>query len=127
MENANKEYNKYDSEIEDVDEIQGTDIKINPDFYIHKALLKAQDALSKDNLKEGFIQYRQMIEYIEVLCKAADIITDDYYTELKYFENSQEYKESDNLVKSVKIAHKKLNLMMSQVFKAKTATFKLKG
>lgn len=114
------EYNKWDSQIKDVDELAGTDLKINPDFYIHTGILKAQDALIKEDAKAGFLQYQIMINHIEVLCKAADMIDPEYYEELEKFKKSEEYKGStDTLLKGVKLATKKLELMMGNVFKSK--------
>lgn len=123
-----KEFINYDDEVLEMDEVAGTDIKINPDYYIHKALIKAQEALANDNLKEGFIKYRQFIEHIEVLCNSAAMLDETYYTELQNFKNSNEYQEiGDRIAKSVKLADKKLGLMMSEIFANKTATFKLKA
>ena len=121
------DFQNYENKIVDIDEIEGVDIKINPDFYIHKALLKAQDALAKDNLKDGFLQYRQFIEYIEVLCKAAEIIKEDYDKNIKEFIDSEEHKNITNeTVRSTKLANKKLGLLMKEVFSSKTITSKLK-
>lgn len=128
MNPKDQEYNKYDNEIVDTDEIEGTDIKINPDFYIHKALIKAQEALVKDNLNEGYLQYRQCIEHIEVLCQAAKMLDDEYKKAIKDFLDSKDYKETkDNQAKSVKLANKKLGLIMRGIFSNKTATFNLKA
>lgn len=123
-----KNYEYYEKQVIDIDEIDGTDIKINPDFYIHKALLKAQDALAKENLKEGFLQYRQFIEHIEVLCSSAKMLGPEYEEQLESFKNSDQYKNlNDKTARSIKLANKKLNLIMSLVFTNKTATFNLKA
>ena len=123
-----EDFNNYDGEVIDKEEIEGTDIKINPDFYIHKALIAAQKALIKDNIKEGFFQYRLCIEHIEVLCKAANMLGEDYEKDIKDFQDKEEYKkETDNIVKSMKLANKKLGLIMASIFTNKTATFNLKA
>ena len=128
MEKTKEDFNKYDNEIIDIDEVQGTDMKINPDYYIHSALLKAQQALIKDNLQEGLLQYRILIEHIEVLCRSAGKLPSNYKTEIETFEKSEEYiKEKDNLIKSVKLATKKLELLMNEVFSSKVSTEPLKG
>lgn len=117
----------YDKEIIDIDELDDIDIKINPDYYIHKALLKAQESLTKDNITEGFLQYRQFIEYIEVLCNAAGMLEEDYFIEVEKYKKTKDYTDSQkDIVKSMKLSNKKLYLMMKEVFTAKTATFKLK-
>lgn len=131
MDNDETDYNEYDDKVKDIDEVEGTDIKINPDYYIHKALIKAQEALIKDNIKEGFLQYRQCVEYIEVLCNSANMLTDGYREAIKKFIEDEDAKnvtsQDEILAKSVRIANKKLGLMLSEVFAYKTATFNLKA
>lgn len=118
---------KYEEQTIDTDEILGTDVKINPDFYIHTGILKAQAALTKDNVKEGFLQYRVLIEHIETLCKAASMIDPDYDTKLKEFKNNDEYKEiTDDLVRMVRLSTYKLELLMKNVFSNKVATEPMK-
>ncbi len=122
-----KEYNKYDKEIEDIDEIEGTDIKVNPDFYIHKALLDAQRALIKDDVKGGLLQYKMLISHIETLCKAGNMLSSDYEQNLKLYKESTEYTEDEEgLSKSVQLAKQKLKLLMTEVFSHKVATGTLK-
>ena len=125
------DHNEYSNKVLELDEVEGTDVKINPDYYIHKALLRAQEALVKENMKEGFMQFRQCVEYIEVLCDAAKMLNDDYRNKVKLFIEEEDKKESkgpdDQLAKSVRIANKKIGLILSEVFTYKTATFNLKA
>lgn len=121
-----KDYKDYDKEIIDIDEVEGVDIKINPDYYIHKALLKAQDALTKDNIKEGFLLYRQFIEHIEILCDAANMLSNEYNEEITKFKNNEDYKKAPEDVKSMKLANEKLKLLMKEVFTHKASTTPLK-
>lgn len=114
-------FKKYDEEIDDVDEIKGTDIKINPDYYIHNAILKAQTALTKDEVKDGFLQYSMLIEHIEDLCRAAGMLPDDYDEEIKKLQ----YKNND-VIEMVKKANHKLRLLMKEVFNNKVLTQPLK-
>lgn len=110
----------WDSKIVDVDEVNIADFKINPDYYIHTALLKAQESLASDNTKVGFLKYVIFVEHIETLCKAAKIVADKYNTAVKDFMNSKEYSDADEGVKGVRLANKKLGLMMDAVFSSKT-------
>ena len=115
--------NDLDNDTFNIGEIGIDDIKINPDFYIHTALLKAQDALIKDNIKDGFAQYRILIEHIEVLATASSIIEKPYLIEVENYKNSDEYKKiTDEFLKSMSLANKKLYLIMKSVFRHKTAT-----
>jgi hypothetical protein len=118
---------KFEKDIIDIDEIGGTDLKINPEFYIHNAILKAQTALTKDNTKEGFLQFIVIVEHIEVLTRAANYLPDDYEEKIKDFQDTKEYKdEEEKLNKKVKLANKKIELLMGEVFNSKTSTDPLK-
>lgn len=111
-----KDYAQYDKEIIDIDEIDGNDIKLNPEYYIHKTLLKMQDALVKDNLKEGMVMYRLLAEHAEVLCRGWAMLDDEYDDELKKFKDSKEYKGVDgDLAKGVKLSDKKVELILARV------------
>ena len=119
---------EYEDKIVDIDEISGVDIKINPDYYIHSALLKAQKALVNENIKEGFAQFKILIEHIESLCRAAKMIDNDYTKQVSEFEETKEIKEEkDPFVKMVRIANKKLELLMTGVFDKKIITDPLKA
>lgn len=119
--------NDFDSEILDNEDMKNTDIKITPDFYIHNAILKAQQALLNPNLKEGIAQYRFFIEHIEKLCKSADYINKDYEDKLNaYYEDEEYKKEQEQFKKSYLIANKKLELILSFVFNQKPLKSNLK-
>jgi len=124
---AKNPFNEYDDSIGDIPELINTDVNIKPEYYIHKALLKAQDCLLKDDVKAGFMQYRVMVEYIEILCKSANLFPENYEERLDEFKKTKEYiKENDNMIKAVKLANQKLNILMEEVFSTKTATDALK-
>ncbi len=121
------DFNKLDSEIIDVDELDNTEIKINPDYYIHKAIIKAQDALAKDNMKEGFNLYRIFIEHIELMARSSKNLPPKYEEDIKSFEATKDYtEEKDALIKSIKLANKKLELIMTEIFSKKMVTDPLK-
>lgn len=122
-----REFRDYDREIIDIDELAAMNIKINPDFYIHKALVKAQDALSNDDLTIGHILYRQYIEHIEILAKSAGMTDDDYIKDLEEYKQSAEYKKTEASAQLMKLANKKLYLIMERVFTQKTSTEALKA
>jgi len=122
------EFNKLDDKIIDVDEISGTEIKINPDYYIHTALLKAQAAIVDEDMAAGLSRFRMVVEHIEILARAAKMLPTDYDENIKTYLESEEFKEKDVDLKSgFKIANKKLGLMMSMVFSSKVSTEPLKA
>lgn len=125
-ENQEDYKDSIEDSIVDVDEITTTEIKINPDFYIHMALLKAQKALTKDNMKEGLIQFRFLIEHIETLCQAANKIPSNYIELIANFKNSEEYNknagELGEIGKSMKLANYKIYLLFKEICISKQST-----
>jgi hypothetical protein len=120
---------KYDTDVLDIDDVAGTDIKINPDFYVHYALIKAQNCLVKDNVEGGMLQFVMVVEHIIMLCRSANMLPDDYDKILDDYANSvevQSFKGSD-LARQVKLANKKLGLIMGNIFSSRIITdpFKL--
>lgn len=110
------------------DDVLNTDIKINPDFYIHMAILRSQKALLAPNVSEGLLQYRLLIEQIEVICKSAGLVDEVEYTnEVKVFSEKEELqKENNPLIKSARIAGEKLRLLLKEVFNNKVHKTPLK-
>jgi hypothetical protein len=112
-----------EKQVYDVTGDMGTDIKINPDYYIHHALINAQQTFLKENMIEGFTQYIMFIEHVEVVCDSAEYLSKEYSKELETYKLSKDYtEETKDIVKRVKLANKKLNLMLKEVFSKKTAT-----
>lgn len=110
-------------DILDADSISDTNIKVTPSFYIHNALLLSQKSLMfsgvKGNLKDGIVIYRIFIEQIEVLCKAASILTEDYAEQIKEFMSSADYTGAeDDITRAARLTNKKLELLMTRVFKS---------
>lgn len=97
-----------------------TDIKIRPTYYIHDALYMAPRELvlvGRTNIQQGILGYRILIEHIEILCKAAGYLQDDYYKKIVEFQGSEEVQaieEQDS--RSLKIAQKKMELLLTEVF-----------
>lgn len=118
----NQDFSKQ-PDTDDMDEIGGTELKINPDYYIHTGILKAQACLVKENMKEGFTQYAIMVEHIESLCRSASMLDNDYKNKLA--EEVGKINDSDLLVRNVKIANIKIELMLEAVFNKKTMRDKL--
>lgn len=114
----------YSKTVENIDEIDGKDMTLKPDFYIHTALLKAQQALSDDELKDGILKFRIFIEHIQSLLKAAGSFDEETFNkEIADFKSSEGYKsETNEFVKHAQIANKKIELLLGQIFSAGTMT-----
>lgn len=121
--NFNKK--KYDFDAEDItgmDDLGDTDIKINPDYYIHSAILKAQASLTKENVKDGFLQFSMLVEHIEDLCRAANKVPENYEARIK----ERFPIDANSTVDMVRKANYKLRLLMSEFFSSKFASEPLK-
>lgn len=102
------------------DDFSNIDIRIKPNFYIHTALLMIQRTLAFSvikNASDGLIAYSVLVEQIESLCRAAKHISDDYDEDVKKFTEEQEkQKDVRQDVKMARLANKKLELLMKNVF-----------
>jgi hypothetical protein len=116
------DFSEINKSVYEVDELDNVDIKLNPDFYIHNAILKAQSCLVKDDFKGGMLQFRVIIEHVEALCKSANRVATDYEDKLTEYKKSKEYTKADINIKPVILANKKLELLMENIFSMKTLT-----
>jgi|SRR6056297_412363 len=119
---------KYEKETYNIDNLDDTDIKINPSYYIHKCLIQSQYVLSKENMKEGFLQFIILTNYLESLCKSSNLVPEDYDEEIKEYKKiiEDEEKNSDDYIKKVKLAQKKQELLLKEIFDSKTITAPVK-
>jgi len=109
----------------DTEDVEDTNIKINPDFYIHNAILKAQQALLNPDFKEAHLRYSLFIEHIEMLSRAAKKIDKKYDEYIKAYMESDEYKTTpESIIKQSKLANKKLAIIMENVFDLKPMDLK---
>jgi hypothetical protein len=122
-----KTFNKYEDEIKDIGEFIGTDIEINPEYYIHNAILKAQQALNDENIEQGVFKFRFYAENIEILAKAADRIPKDYEAKITAFKATKDYTEEEGIVKHFRLANYKMQLLLGQVFSSKLTTVPMKA
>jgi len=114
---------EIEKQVLDNEDFGSAEVKVNPDFYIHNAIVKAQNCLLTDNIKEGFLKFRVFVEQIETLTDAANMIDKDYYEEIENFKKSEEYsKEEDYSIKHSKLANFKLGRLMTRVFNRKAIT-----
>lgn len=106
-------------ELNDLD-VNDTNVRINPNFYIHVALLRAQSTLSAGgNLQDNILNYFVMVEHIEALSKAARHVTPEYDETIKSFLKSDEYAAGgDGRLKLAKLANKKLLELTSAFFQS---------
>lgn len=119
----------YDDLIQDVDEVVGTDVKITPDYLIMQAALKAQNCLLNPDAKQGHNSYIVMVAHVEALCRAANLAPSDYDEQLrdagKKIEKTSEGK--DDFTRRILLSHKKLEILLAEVFSHKVSTAPLKA
>ncbi len=125
---GNKDYEKIQDKISEYDDVGATDINMNPSFYVHKCILKAQDILGQDitdsgQLKLNFIKFRIMIEHLESLCRAGKMLDDEYQKKIEEYKLTKDYtEEKEEHIKNVRLCNKKLEYIMREVFKNQTVT-----
>lgn len=119
--------NDYDNKIVDSEEVDGTDVKINPDVYIHFSLLRAQNCLTNPNTKDGFIQFVVMVEHIEILAKSSGRLPENYAEEIKKYQDEIKTQDLPEYIKLTRLSHKKLELILTRIFDQKTLVGTLKG
>jgi hypothetical protein len=112
-------YKNIDKKILDVDEVSGTDVKINPDFYLHITLIKINNSFDLENMEECFYKYRHIVEHLEIICDSANILPDGYEQSVKEFSESKDYQDEKDSLKIAKMARFKLRLLLKGVFKHK--------
>jgi len=127
MDKQKEAYDKYEKELNDIGDLIGTDININPAFYIHNAILKAQQALSDPDIKTAIFKFRFYTENIEILAKAAEMIPEDYKKNIEAFKKKKEYNDEDNLVRNFKLSNYKMQLLLGNVFTNKVTTTPMKA
>jgi hypothetical protein len=118
----NDNFDEIGKNVFETDELDNVDIKLNPDYYIHNALLKAQSCLVKDDFKAGMLQFRVIIEHIEGLCKSANRVANDYQDKLDAYKKLDIYAKAEVNIKPALLANKKLELLMENIFSMKTLT-----
>lgn len=112
--------NKFDDDVFDLDEVKGTDLKVQPSFYLHIALLRAQGCLIKDDMNQGFLQFVVLVDHCESLARAMGLLGGDYDEKIK----SLDISEDDFTPKGVRIrfAQKRLEFIAQEFFSNKIST-----
>lgn len=112
--------NEFEGEEIDLDALKGTEIKINPSFYQHLNLMKAQECLVSENIKGGMLQYFVNAEHMETLARSSGNLPEDY--EAEYKKKLEEIGlegvkiDTDDLISLSKRAKIKYELLLSHIF-----------
>lgn len=112
-----------DDKIIENEDINISDVQIKPNYYIHNALVNLQTALINPDVRAGFSQYVLIIEYMETICKSAKLLPDTYADQITQFKQEIEQAKRDDpeankdlMVNMVKVANRKLEIMLTEVF-----------
>lgn len=99
------------------DDLMNTEIKINPSFYIHYNLLKAQDSLVKDSVRDGFLQYMINADHCETLARSSNNLPVDYekLIEKKQKELCELYPDDIERI-NLQLARYKYQIILTEVF-----------
>lgn len=111
--------NDFAGEEIDTDALKGTEVKINPSFYQHLNLMKAQECLVAEDLKSGMVQYFVNAEHMETLARASNNLPPEYETELKKRLEEKGVKtdvDTNNIIDLAKRSKIKYELLLSHIF-----------
>lgn len=111
----------YLDKLGDSMEMGDPDIKISPEFYIHNAIVKAQNALvGADDYKTGVLKFVALIQNAEVIAKASGLLPDDFNKRIKEFREEAKKDGLDGTNEYfVALSNKKLELIITKVNESK--------
>lgn len=113
------ETENIDDSVLDADYLDTASIEVNPDLFIRNTILKAEEALTKDNVEQGFLQYWRLVEHLETLATSANRLPTGYEDNIKAFKDTLTQDSSKDIIKNVKVSEYKFKLLLSEIFKAK--------
>lgn len=113
-----KDINDFDAPEIDEDALKNTDVKINPSFYQHLNLVKAQECLISQDIAGGMLQYFVNAEHMETLARASGNLPKDYEEQVKkaYEEAKLGALDQKDLIGLAKRAKIKYELLLSFLF-----------
>lgn len=114
---------EYENDILDVGIIQGTDLKINPDYYIHLTLVAINKAREEPDTRVSFRQLKKHVEALEIHIKAAKRLPGDYGENIKVFKESPQYKDEENeIIRDTRLIEYKELLLREVAYESKMNT-----
>lgn len=123
----NEDFQRIDSDVDDEIDFD-TNVKINPTFYIHMAILKAQAILANPGVVENINSYFIMVEHLESLALSANILPSNHEDEMKKKIGELEkdaVSKSNPKILMGRIANAKFKLITQEFFKSAPIKTKL--
>lgn len=110
----------FQASIENIDELDVPENKINPQYYLHLAILNVQNAYQNVDMKTGILRFMLAVDQLEgiMLAKGAS----DKYTQLINKNLPEETKEISGeitqgiLKKDLAVQQKKFKWILEEVF-----------
>lgn len=113
----------YEKDILDVSMDMDVDIKLNPDFYIHTAILSAQKSLLISSLEgkamDGINSYTIFVRQIQMIAEAANYLSSETVDEINSIETPK-----DPIGRANHASHR-LGVILSNIFGQRSQTGKL--
>jgi len=119
------EIDKYKDHMVDDDSLS-TDIKINPDYYIHLAAKSIISSATGDNPEVNMLKLWQITRLFEATMRASGKLPKDYDVQLKNFKESEEYRDANKDKQQYMLNVKKYELCLSVAFDMKASDEPLK-
>lgn len=77
-----EELPEYKDHVIDEDEVLKTNLKINPDFYLHLAIVQCQKAISGEDPKQNMIKFWAAVELLESITRSSGELPEGYEKEI---------------------------------------------
>jgi len=123
--NKPSDYSKYMTESDS--DISTTDIKINPDYYIHFSLVALQKSLDHNDINEAVFSYILKADHFETLSRSFERMPKDFDDRVEEYKKSDEYvNEEDGNIKRFRLARKKVQFILSNIGDQRVIIDKLK-
>lgn len=123
----NEDFQRIDNDVDDEIDFD-TNVKINPTFYIHMAIIKAQNILANPGVVENINSYYIMVEHLEGLAMSANMLPTHYADEInkKIDElKKDELSKGNTKILMGRIANAKFKLITQEFFKSAPIKTKL--
>ena len=116
-----------DKETAEQDGMLQSDLEqLNVNVWFNKLETRLQYCLTKENVKEGFMQYKMLVLHAELLAMASNkIIKDEYLKEVKLLSESEIDPHDEDSIKKMKESMIKYKIILKKLLQVKKSDLSL--
>lgn len=114
----------FQNSIENIDELDIQENKINPQYYIHNMIINIQNCLSPQSgdLQSGILRFMIMVKQFESLVRAKNGLSKEYDTAIEEYVKSEAHTKNNGEIfagvnkRDYDLSIKKNELLQKEVF-----------